>query len=459
MRAYLAYTDLAEPNDSSEASYLLRSLSLIRGYSNTSVLISEFGGRNYWLKKERLRLACPTEKKFPIGTLVRYTGKDSKLELRVGIIVERMVDSINRDDFVLGVSFWMLGMGPRFSLEDSISEFGLPYHLSSRDFEEVDDLGELSRASILIADPNKVLKSIDQLTDEGANTATEAQVMVERNSDPASVLLELGRKLNVPIGIRIGDFIIHTIEELKAKVNTLTEEELEARTYRSSMGTVVLPKRESRLPDPSGNHKMMFIDEQPTHSFSRDTMYTGFDTQGVRREGRFVAVSGETVSIYDDIKCQEYLVTLDSIEECSEFWNGLMEKLYEKPSSLLTDFIGPFPHWQEKSPSHYGESSIQPAEYIWRNGLDFFQGNIIKYVTRHKHKGGKGDIEKAIHYLEMILENEYSKEIETPQGPNDNDTSGPSNGDTAVYGVQTNGVEFERSGCSTNRGVKGSKED
>lgn len=68
----------------------------------------------------------------------------------------------------------------------------------------------------------------------------------------------------------------------------------------------------------------------------------------------------------------------------------------------------PAPEWTQKSPSHYGEESIQPVEYIQRNGLDFFEGNVIKYVTRHKHKDGRRDIEKAIHYLEMILANRYS---------------------------------------------------
>lgn len=56
---------------------------------------------------------------------------------------------------------------------------------------------------------------------------------------------------------------------------------------------------------------------------------------------------------------------------------------------------------------HYRAGGIQPAEYIHANGLDFFQGNVVKYTTRHKSKGGAADIRKAIHYLEMILEMQY----------------------------------------------------
>ncbi len=51
---------------------------------------------------------------------------------------------------------------------------------------------------------------------------------------------------------------------------------------------------------------------------------------------------------------------------------------------------------------------IQPAEFINENNLLFAEGNAIKYICRHTAKGKAKDIEKAIHYLEMILERDYS---------------------------------------------------
>ena len=57
--------------------------------------------------------------------------------------------------------------------------------------------------------------------------------------------------------------------------------------------------------------------------------------------------------------------------------------------------------------NHYKDLKIQPVEYIHANGLDFFQGNVVKYVTRHKAKNGDQDIRKAIHYLNLILELQY----------------------------------------------------
>ena len=57
--------------------------------------------------------------------------------------------------------------------------------------------------------------------------------------------------------------------------------------------------------------------------------------------------------------------------------------------------------------NHYTSMKIQPAEFINENNLEFAEGNAIKYICRHQKKGKRKDIEKAIHYLEMILERDY----------------------------------------------------
>ena len=58
--------------------------------------------------------------------------------------------------------------------------------------------------------------------------------------------------------------------------------------------------------------------------------------------------------------------------------------------------------------NHYKSMKIQPAEFINENKLLFAEGNAIKYICRHQSKGKEQDIQKAIHYLEMILERDYS---------------------------------------------------
>lgn len=58
---------------------------------------------------------------------------------------------------------------------------------------------------------------------------------------------------------------------------------------------------------------------------------------------------------------------------------------------------------------HYAQYAIQPTEFIHANDVPFIEGNVIKYVMRHRAKNGRQDIEKAIHYLELLLEWEYSE--------------------------------------------------
>lgn len=59
---------------------------------------------------------------------------------------------------------------------------------------------------------------------------------------------------------------------------------------------------------------------------------------------------------------------------------------------------------------HYLNKGIQPIIYIHANQLGFCEANVVKYVTRHKSKAGKDDILKAIHYLQLLLELEYSQD-------------------------------------------------
>ena len=37
----------------------------------------------------------------------------------------------------------------------------------------------------------------------------------------------------------------------------------------------------------------------------------------------------------------------------------------------------------------------------------FLQKNAIKYICRHAHKGEVQDLEKAKHYIDMIIERDY----------------------------------------------------
>lgn len=54
--------------------------------------------------------------------------------------------------------------------------------------------------------------------------------------------------------------------------------------------------------------------------------------------------------------------------------------------------------------THYKSLSIQPVEYIHANKIGYMEGNVIKYVTRWRDKGGIADLEKARHYIDLLIQ-------------------------------------------------------
>jgi hypothetical protein len=72
----------------------------------------------------------------------------------------------------------------------------------------------------------------------------------------------------------------------------------------------------------------------------------------------------------------------------------------KKPEALLSQVGG----------RHYLSFTIQPVEFCQKNRLDFCESAAIKYICRHALEGGGGkeDIEKAIHFLRILLDIEYA---------------------------------------------------
>lgn len=71
-------------------------------------------------------------------------------------------------------------------------------------------------------------------------------------------------------------------------------------------------------------------------------------------------------------------------------------ELAPSPSALETQVGG----------AHYKKLKIQPVEYIMANNIPYMEGNVVKYVTRWRDKAGVQDLEKAKHYIEMLIEQE-----------------------------------------------------
>lgn len=121
---------------------------------------------------------------------------------------------------------------------------------------------------------------------------------------------------------------------------------------------------------------------------------------------------------------QTYQQLLDELDrrnmtiESSEGWNirdqdgsgAAGEAAAVKAGWPLSDVKESSPLLTQIGGNHYKDLAIQPAEYNHANGIPYMEGNVIKYVTRWRKKGGIKDLEKAKHYIELLIEMETKKD-------------------------------------------------
>lgn len=53
--------------------------------------------------------------------------------------------------------------------------------------------------------------------------------------------------------------------------------------------------------------------------------------------------------------------------------------------------------------THYADMRIQPFDFIHQNGIGFAEGCAIKYLCRWRNKNGLQDLEKAKHFIELLI--------------------------------------------------------
>lgn len=88
----------------------------------------------------------------------------------------------------------------------------------------------------------------------------------------------------------------------------------------------------------------------------------------------------------------------EEIKKLSADNNALYDFMYENTDDLYSIY----------NPSHYSSKEIEPFDYIQANNLNYFEGNVLKYITRHKEKNKFEDIQKAESYIRYISKN-YDK--------------------------------------------------
>lgn len=64
-------------------------------------------------------------------------------------------------------------------------------------------------------------------------------------------------------------------------------------------------------------------------------------------------------------------------------------------------------------PGHYKDKAIQPWDFIVSNNLSYLEGNVVKYISRWREKGGVDDLRKAKHYIEKLIEVETGEQPPT----------------------------------------------
>ena len=114
---------------------------------------------------------------------------------------------------------------------------------------------------------------------------------------------------------------------------------------------------------------------------------------------RFIQTIGLLCSVEDGAEyvvreCTEELVYVGDIS------GGFYPFRFELVEESIVDATAPsIVH----RPSHYARFEIEPIEFIMRNKLEFWQGNVIKYVMRYDAKDGIQDLRKAARYIEMQI--------------------------------------------------------
>lgn len=96
-------------------------------------------------------------------------------------------------------------------------------------------------------------------------------------------------------------------------------------------------------------------------------------------------------------------------EDPDEAYDRLRQDLIDDRIAPMTESAAA----EQVGGGHYKDLAIQPAQYAHTNNFGYCESLCLRYITRHRTKNGRQDIEKAIHTLQLLLELEYDEEIQS----------------------------------------------
>lgn len=99
-------------------------------------------------------------------------------------------------------------------------------------------------------------------------------------------------------------------------------------------------------------------------------------------------------------------------EEGNKFCSLSCREAYEEKVAIRQQFeqLGQAKP-EQVGGTHYQDMEICPAEYATKNKLGFLEGNVVKYVSRHRKKNGVEDLRKAIQCIELLIGYEYDGKV------------------------------------------------
>ena len=127
---------------------------------------------------------------------------------------------------------------------------------------------------------------------------------------------------------------------------------------------------------------------------------SNYDMDELERKGELprFATDDDAGFVDDQKNIEEIQERVRMSQKQKAHWNSYVSgKLEERPTLEKEEIT---------SPNHYRNGKVEPLDYIIANELDFLEGNIVKYITRHTYKGGVNDLLKARTYLEKLIERE-----------------------------------------------------
>ena len=119
---------------------------------------------------------------------------------------------------------------------------------------------------------------------------------------------------------------------------------------------------------------------------------------------KLLITSMSVKEIAEQVKCSRDYVYQVRLNKEKQELKRIAEYIAQPKKYNWVEAVKPAANNVQVGGTHYKTQEIQPWDAIRSWNLCFFAGNAVKYIARHKSKGGVEDLRKARHYLDKLIE-------------------------------------------------------